>query len=140
MWDGSLRDSGIGRESRGTTLVEVLVGLVLLLLVASLSVGIYLRFDRSLTILGERLAAWDLLESQVETWRARGTAPSGEFRESVDRLGIGRYSSGSAELVTKGEPVPGIPELVRVTVTLTWDEGARRAELVTYVGPRGPVR
>ena len=51
----------------GFSLVEALVALALLSILALLAIGIWIRCDRAGVLVRERLSAWQLLVSRMET-------------------------------------------------------------------------
>lgn len=116
------------KHRRGFTLVETLVGLLILTFVVTTSLTIILERERRLQFAAETIAAYQVLANEVEVRRhvPFELLESGQTDKFVSDLELIRDLPGVVRLVTIRETSPGIK---RITLALRWRGGRRAAEI-----------
>ena len=115
-------------SSRGFTLVETLIGLLILTLVVTTSLAVFFERQRRLKEADDTIVAYQALANEAEIERQ---VPYGDFEvegppQRFQEVGI---------LASLRNPVTSVkvkqtsPNRKAVTMTVTWNEGKRHADL-----------
>lgn len=113
---------------RGFTLVETLVGMLILTFIVTTSLTIILERERRLILAAETIAAYQVLANEVEVRRhvPFELLETGQTDRFVSDLELVRDFPGLVRLVTIRETSPGTK---RITMTMRWRGGQRTAEI-----------
>lgn len=116
------------RDSRGFSLVETLVGLLILSFIVTTSLLIVFERERRLAFASETIAAYQALANEVEIQRhiPYHDLDIGEYDQFMGDLAI---VSALADLKTRVKVELVKPSVKKVTFTLRWREGQRVASL-----------
>jgi len=115
-------------SSRGFTLVETLIGLLILTLVVTTSLAVFFERQRRLKEADDTIVAYQALANEAEIERQ---VPYGEF--TVE--GPPQRFRETGILASLRNPVTAVkvkqtsPDRKVVTMTVTWNEGKRHADL-----------
>ena len=124
------------RSSSGFSLVEVLIALVIIGFVLTTSLAVFFDRERRLQAADELLIASQAMAIEAEVLRQTSYSdiPVIESREFVSSPAILTRLNGC---VASETIVQDRPSLKRIVLTVSWNEGRKRSELVTYRSDTG---
>ena len=112
---------------RGFSLIEVLVGLLVLTIVITTTIGIFTERQRRLREANETILAYQSLANEAEVWRRIGftqlDTAGNTFKSDTSILGPLSPFTTTVRVDTAR------PDVKNVTLTIRWQTGKRQARL-----------
>ncbi|HVT05335.1 MAG TPA: type II secretion system protein [Thermoanaerobaculia bacterium] len=116
------------KSSRGFTLVETLVGLLILTLVVTTSLAVFVERQRRLKEADDTIVAYQALANEAEVQRQVPYA-------SLSTTSTQSFATDTMILVSLKKPATSVavkqpgPNRKIVTMTVSWNDGLRHADL-----------